>query len=85
MNKFNKAEHTDLGVDLESDLAPRSAVAKDYNTDFDKKNKANTIEDRDLGNLETTTNNMIVAVRMRPLGHKELEKEEFEIVRIMDK
>lgn len=49
------------------------------------KSKANTLDERELDNRESSTNNMIVAVRMRPLGKKEIEREEFEIIRIMDK
>lgn len=85
MNKLSKAESQHSGVAFDNDLVGNIALANEYNTDLDKKNKSNTIDERDVGHLETTQNNMIVAVRLRPLGKKELEREEFEIVRIMDK
>jgi kinesin family protein 18/19 len=85
MNKQGRAESYNSSADFDSDLVGNLAISKDYNTDLDKKNKSNTIDDRDMGQLENTQNNMIVAVRLRPLGKKEIDREEFEIVRIMDK
>jgi hypothetical protein len=85
MNKQGRAESYNSSADFDSDLVGNLAISKDYNTDLDKKNKSNTIDDRDMGHLENTQNNMIVAVRLRPLGKKEIDREEFEIVRIMDK
>jgi kinesin family protein 18/19 len=85
MMKMHKAESYDSGVEFDNQLVPISALAHEYSTDLDKKSKRGTIEDRDLGTLETSTNNMIVAVRVRPLSKKEIEREEFEIIRVMDK
>uniref|UniRef100_A0A7S3J0T0 Kinesin-like protein n=1 Tax=Euplotes harpa TaxID=151035 RepID=A0A7S3J0T0_9SPIT len=70
---------------MENDLLDSHNLVQEYSTDLGKKSKANTIEERDVGSLETATNNMIVAVRLRPLSKKEIEREEFEIVRIMDR
>ena len=78
------ADYNDLEADTDNDMIPTIALAKEYSTDLDKRSKINTIEDKDIGALDTS-NNMIVAVRVRPLSKKEIEKEEFEIVRIMDK
>lgn len=81
---MHTSDSNDIGNDLDNDLVPPSSILHDYSTDLDKRSKANTIEERDIGTLDTT-NNMIVAVRVRPLSKKEIEKEEFEIVRIMDR
>ena len=37
-----------------------------------------------MDTIDATASNMVVAVRLRPLGKKEIEREEFEIVRVMD-
>ncbi len=50
------------------------------------RSKAHTFDDRNLDDHhQSSTNNMIVAVRMRPLSKKEIEAEEFEIIRVMDR
>lgn len=85
MDKLSKDEAKEPEIDFSKDLISHSALQKEYTTDVERKQKANTIEDRDIGTLETSPSNMVVAVRMRPLGNKEIEREEFEIVRIMDK
>lgn len=72
--------------DVSKDYDGEAIVPLDYSTDLDHRSKAATIDERDTGNLDSsTTNNMIVAVRLRPLSSKEIERSEFEIVRILDK
>jgi len=65
--KVSKAESHQPESDFENDLITSSALAKEYSTDLDRKSKNNTIEDRDLGTIESSTNNIIVLVRKRPL------------------
>jgi kinesin family member 18/19 len=42
------------------------------------------LEDKEMDTIDADTSNMVVAVRLRPLDKKEIEREEFEIVRVMD-
>lgn len=65
--KASKAESHNPESDLDNDLIAHSALIKEYSTDLDRKSKHNTIEDRDLGTIESSTNNIIVLVRKRPL------------------
>jgi len=79
---LKKHESYDEGLKGKDDIMGGNL---EYSTDLDKRSKAATIEDRDIANIESPTNNMVVAVRLRPLTTKELEREEFEIVRILDR
>lgn len=77
--KKSESYDTDPGEGLQVPRADRH----DYSTDGERR-KASTIEQRDLGIIDNSADNMVVAVRLRPLSKKEIEREEFEIVRIMD-
>ena len=58
----------------------------EYSTELEKKSKADTVDAREIVQIEPPSNhNMIVAVRLRPISNKEIERNEFEIVKILDK
>ena len=73
--------------DFDNDLAASHHL--EYSTELEKKSKADTIDARENVQIEPPSNpiicNMIVAVRLRPISNKEIERNEFEIVKILDK
>ena len=82
---MNKAESHDQDNQMENYLMIQPALLKQYSADVNRKFKNRTIEDRGAGGFKITSNNIIIAVRVRSLSMKEIENEEFEVIRVMDR